>query len=135
MSSVDDQPSLEAMGVNSPEVLWTLTDDERKAILTRICKTTVQKFINFSFNSADNDQHNDNDQCNDDDQPNDDDQSNDDDQPNEVQDHTDEVHRYACLLLSIGCFYLAYKDSIKEGDSKSVLECWRYLIPAFHNAN
>ena len=79
MSGIDDQPSLAAMGVDSPEVLWSLTDDERKAFLTKISTSIVQKFINFSFNTA----------------------------PNNA--HTDEVHRYACLFLSIGCFYLHTK--------------------------
>jgi len=51
------------------------------------------------------------------------------------QDSTDdEVHNYTCRLLSIGCFYLSYKDAIKEGDGKRVLDCWRYLLPIFHNS-
>ena len=35
----------------------------------------------------------------------------------------DKVQRYACQLLSIGCFYLVYKGAIKEGDGQRVLEC------------
>ena len=46
---------------------------------------------------------------------------------------TDEVHNYACNLLSIGMFFLAYRDAIEEGDGERVLECWRYMLPLFHN--
>ena len=46
----------------------------------------------------------------------------------------DEIHKYSCHFLGIGCFYLAYKDVIKEGDSGHILECWHYLLPLFHNS-
>ena len=101
LSSLDDQPSADVLGMSSPENLWTHTDHERKAILTRISKKIVEK---FSFNAN----------------------------PNNA--HKDEVHKYACYLLSIGCFYLAYKDAIQEGDGERVLECWHYFVPIFHNA-
>ena len=104
ISSLDDQPSADAIGVTTPENFWTCTKDERKAVLTKISKAIIKKFIRFSFSATPN------------------------------NDHTDEVHRYACYLLSIGCFYLAYKDAIKEGDGERVLECWRYFMPVFHNA-
>ena len=34
MSNMDDQPSLRAMGVELLEVLWSLTDYERKYFIT-----------------------------------------------------------------------------------------------------
>ena len=52
-------------------------------------------------------------------------------QPNSTD---DEVHNYTCRLLSIECFYLSYKDAIKEGDGKRVLDCWRYFLPIFHSS-
>jgi len=41
---------------------------------------------------------------------------------------TDEVHNYACNLLSIGLFFLAYRDAIEEGDSERVLDSWHYFF-------
>ena len=46
----------------------------------------------------------------------------------------DLTHDYAKNFLSIGLFYLNYKDAIKEGDGCRVLDCWRYLLPLFYNA-
>ena len=46
MFNMDDQPSLRAMGVESLEVLWSLTDDERKYLIT-ISKSIVKRFTNF----------------------------------------------------------------------------------------
>ena len=43
----------------------------------------------------------------------------------------DEVYIYSRDLLSLGCLYLEYVDSIKEGDGDRVLRCWRYLLPIF----
>jgi len=104
ISNLDDQPSASAIGIASPENLWSCTNDKKKAILNKISKTIVKEFITFSFN----------------------------DTPNNT--HTDEDHRYTCNFLNIGCFYLAYKDAIREGDGRRVLESWHYFISVFHNA-
>ena len=104
MSDLDDQPSDDVLGT-SAENLWTLTGEERKIVLDRVCEMIIDKFITFSFNV-----------------------------PPDGIPQQDEVHSYASNLLSIGCFYLAYKDAIKEGDGKRVLDCWHYLLPIFHNS-
>ena len=104
MSSIEDEPSNSVIGISSSKDLWTYSNDERKAILRLVCEKIVKSFICFSFN----------------------------DNPN--QNNGDEINNYACYFLSIGCFYLAYKDAIKEGDGMRVLECWRYLLPIFHNS-
>ena len=44
----------------------------------------------------------------------------------------DAVTSYAKKLLGLGCFYLEYRDAIKEGDGLRVLRCWRYLLPIFY---
>ena len=31
--------------------------------------------------------------------------------------------------------FLSYKDAVKGGDRMRVLECWRYFISVFHNAD
>ena len=105
ISNLNDQPSDVAVGITSAENLWTFTSEERKRVLDRVCKKVVDRFINFSFNASDDDIH-----------------------------QQDEVYNYACNLLSIGCFYLAFRDAIKEGDGKRVLDCWQYLLPIFHNS-
>ena len=44
---------------------------------------------------------------------------------------SDSVHDYTKYLMSIGCMYLLFKDTIKEGDGKKVLQCYCYLLPVF----
>ena len=44
------------------------------------------------------------------------------------------VFNYTRHFISIGCFYLNFKDAIKEGDGERILECWHYLLPIFRNA-
>ena len=46
----------------------------------------------------------------------------------------DNVYEYSRHLLSIGCLYFEMRDAIKEGDGERVLQCWRYLLPIFHNS-
>ena len=46
----------------------------------------------------------------------------------------DGIHDYTKNLLSVGCIYLLFKDAIKEGDGKRVLEYYRYLLPIFINS-
>ena len=92
MSDLNDQPSDEAIGITSAENLWTLTGEERKRVLDQVCERVVDEFFTFDFNV-----------------------------PPDNTSQQDGVYQYGCNLLSIGCFYLAYKDAIKEGDGKRVL--------------
>ncbi len=39
---------------------------------------------------------------------------------------------YSKRILGSGCFYLEYRDAVKEGDGTRVLRCWRYLLPIFY---
>ena len=41
----------------------------------------------------------------------------------------DGVLNYANEVMSLGIFYLNYKDAIQEGDGDRVLLCWKYLLP------
>jgi hypothetical protein len=81
-----------------------LTDLERKLELKRISEAVVHKYVNFSFNEK------------------------------PTMRSGDNVLNYSSYLLSVVCLYLAYKDSIKEGDGLRVLRCWRYLLPFFINS-
>ena len=42
LSNLDNQPSADIIGMSSPENLWTHTDCERKATLTRISKKLLR---------------------------------------------------------------------------------------------
>ena len=44
-----------------------------------------------------------------------------------TQTSSDEVLDYATNLVSFGCFYLEFRDAIKEGDGLHVLRCSRYM--------
>ena len=105
LGDINDQLSGKGFGVSSLENLWTYTDEERRAVLHSISTTIVENFVWFSFNA-----------------------------PPDVAMREDGIHNYACQLLSIGLFYLSYKDAIREGDGQRVLECWHYLLPVFHNS-
>ncbi len=43
----------------------------------------------------------------------------------------DHIFNYSVQLLRLGCFYLEFRDAIKEGDGERVLRCWKYMIPIF----
>ena len=43
----------------------------------------------------------------------------------------DSIHSYGKKLLGLGCFYMEFRDAIREGDGLRVLRCWRYLLPIF----
>lgn len=44
---------------------------------------------------------------------------------------SDGVLNYANEIMSLGIFYLNYKDAIREGDGSRVLVCWKFLLPIF----
>ena len=43
----------------------------------------------------------------------------------------DGILNYANEIMSLGIFYLNYKDVIREGDGDRLLVCWKYLLPIF----
>lgn len=43
----------------------------------------------------------------------------------------DSVLIYANEIMSLGIFYLSYKDVIREGDGDRLLVCWKFLLPIF----
>ena len=49
----------------------------------------------------------------------------------EVNCSTDGVLNYTNEVMSLGIFYLNYKDAVREGDGERVLLCWKYLLPIF----
>lgn len=51
--------------------------------------------------------------------------------PGDISCTTDGVMNYANELMSLGIFYLNFKDAIREGDGERVLVCWKFLLPLF----
>ena len=43
----------------------------------------------------------------------------------------DHIYAYAVEVMSLGLFYLSFKDAIKHGNGEHVLRCWKYFIPVF----
>ena len=91
------------IGNFNPSTYWMKQDEERKLILMKFSSQIVDKFVDFSFN-----RHN---KCT----------------------SKDLVKEYAIQVLSVGCFYLEFSDSIKEKDGERILRCWRYFLEQWQN--
>ncbi len=85
-----------------PTDIWTLSDSERRECLIKLCEKVNDKFVHFSYNTS-----------------------------VRVSTGDDQVCEYSVQLLRLGCFYMEFKDSIREGDGERVLRCWKYMIPIF----
>ena len=88
--------------VPGADTMWTLTDSERQQHLIDLCGQVYDQYINFKFS-----------------------------QQSKTQSKDDNVFNYSVQLLRLGCFYLEFRDAIKEGDGVRVLRCWKYMIPIF----
>jgi L1 cell adhesion molecule like protein len=47
----------------------------------------------------------------------------------------DQVHMYACEVLSLALLWQSYYDATKEGDGRRILKLWKYLLLVFKKAN
>ena len=101
MATLSNVPSTKY--VPQGEVTWTQTDEERKAIVDDITATIVDSFVFLDCNAS---------SC-------------------DAPVTKDSVYSYATQLLTLGCFYLEFRDAIKEGDGLRVLRCYRYMLPMF----
>ena len=90
--------------IPSPDLVWMETDDTRRMLLHDITMKIAQRFVGVSFHDAQN------------------------------LHSGDGIHDYNRHLLTVGCLYVEMRDAIKEGDGERVLQCWRYLLPLFHNS-
>ena len=88
--------------VQQGNLTWTQTAEERKAIIEHITNAIVDSFVLLNYNRS-----------------------------TDVSNTSDGVYSYAVNLLTLGCFYLEFRDAIKEGDGLRVLRCYRYLLPMF----
>lgn len=101
MTSLHDVPSMDF--VPQGDLTWTQTREERKAIIEHITSAIVDSFVFLDYNTTSND----------------------------ASSTNDGVYSYATNLLTLGCFYLEFRDAIKEGDGLRVLRCYRYMLPMF----
>ena len=76
----------------------------RKKIIHDLCESVVDSFIKFSFHNS---------------------------SLPDTSIGVDLIQDHSIELLSLGCFYLNFRDAIKEGDGERVLRCWRYMLPIF----
>lgn len=84
------------------EETWMLPAEERKHILSQISHKVVDTYVNFKF-----------------------------DFKSPPEPSSDGVYAYGVEMLSLGLFYMLFKDAIKEGNGEQVLRCWKYFIPIF----
>ena len=101
MTSLSDVPSMEF--VPQGNLTWTQTAEERKAIIERVTNAIVDSFVFLDYKTS----------------------------PNATSNTNDGVYSYATNLLTLGCFYMEFRDAIKEGDGLRVLRCYRYMLPMF----
>ena len=87
---------------NLDENTWMLPNEERKKIFSLVCHKIVDTYTNFKF-----------------------------DWLSPPEPSVDGMYTYAVEVLSLGLFYLSFKDTIKHGNGLQVLRCWKYLIPIF----
>ena len=91
---------------NMPTQSWLQTDEERAAMLSAITDEIYDKFVKSTYNRREGGAIN-----------------------------KDMIVEYNRSLLSIGLFYMEFRDGIKEGDGQRVFRCWQYLLPIFFNTN
>ena len=81
--------------VQQGNLTWTQTAEERKAIIEHITNAIVDSFVLLNYNRS-----------------------------TDVSNTSDGVYLYAVNLLTLRCFYLKFRDAIKESDGLRVLRCY-----------
>lgn len=84
------------------ENTWMSSLEERKEIFSSLCHKVVDTYTNFKF-----------------------------DWQSPLEPATDGVFTYAVELMSLGLFYLTFKDAVREGNGDQVIHCWKYFLPIF----
>ena len=91
--------------------MWTETAEKRKAIIDHISSSLVESYMHPDYKTT---------------SPGTTDSSR-----TMSPNFDDGVCTYATNLLTLGCFYMEFRDAIKEGDSLRDLRCYRYMLPMF----
>jgi L1 cell adhesion molecule like protein len=87
-----------------PEDFWLYLDHERSAIVDAIAESIITKFVDISMSF---------------------------DGGKSKSVSGDHVFEYACEVVSLGLFYMNYKDAIREGDGNRVHLTWKYMLSIF----
>ena len=106
MSSVHDTPSAEF--APQGDETWAEVAEKRKAIV-HISISLIDFFVHLGYKATSNGTVS----------------------AGSSEKSCDGVYSYATNFLSLGCFYLEFRDAIKEGDGLRVLRCYRYMLPMF----
>lgn len=88
--------------IDLDENAWLLPSEERKKMFALVCRKIVDTYTNFKF-----------------------------DWLSPPEPSVDGKYAYAVEVLSLGLFYLSFKDAIRNGNGLQVLRCWKYLMPIF----
>ena len=83
-----------------------MPDEDRKTALHSFCREVVSEHVSYSITGDSQSQS-----C--------------------TSTCTDQVQMYAKELMTLGMFYLNYRDAIREGDGSRILTTWKYLLPIF----
>ena len=83
--------------------VWMLDNAKRKELLNQLSRSVISSFTDLEYHCE---------------------------QQNTTS--TDAVFEHSRQLLSIGMFYMYFRDAIKEGDGSRVVRCWRYMLPMFY---
>ncbi len=134
MSHINDIPSDSIIFHD----LWMEDDSVRKSALMNIASSVVEKHVDLAAEFCGQPHASDdgNDTLVDDDEQNSD--SGDGGRMGDVKDDNVEDHSavssicdYSREVLSLGLFYLYFKDSVREGDGTRVMPAWKYFMLIF----
>lgn len=111
MPSVSDEPSHDLL----TESLWLEAKEKRSDILETVTREIVLRFIDTKPGLSDQ-------------------KSRKSKKNKDAEKEGDKVYDYARELLSYGLLYKCFADSIREGDGKRILCCWKFLMLIFKAA-
>ena len=84
---------------------WMMSADDRKSALYSFCQRIIDEYVHLPLS------------------------------PISTSQVDDKVQEYAKEVMSLGMFYLNYKDAVKEGDGGRIFTSWKYLLPIFRAAD
>ena len=89
-----------------PQGCIALSSQERRKVLMSAAHKVLDQFVDISFGSS----------------------------AAETPPSQDHVNEYACDVMTLGLFLMAFTDVIREGDGTRILRCWKYFMLIFREA-
>ena len=83
------------------QVSWMMSDDDRRSAIYSFSQDIIKEYVHLPMINTDHSYID------------------------------DKVLDYAKEVMSLGMFYLNYKDAVREGDGGRILTLWKYLLPIF----